>query len=136
MLFWPTQRATLLMPSGPATDPERMHLHILLTDAATQDQLVLTVSILSVKPDIWHDRSCLLQRGDHAFIRHDIWVDYRRLALRPAASFLAGIRAGLFVGRGMLAVRVFARVCRGLEQSDHVAPKFLNFFRRHGGQTG
>jgi hypothetical protein len=31
-LFVPFKRATLLVPSGPANDPDRKHLFVLLTD--------------------------------------------------------------------------------------------------------
>ncbi len=127
-LFIPAKRATVLIPSGPAHDPSRMHLFILLTDPVTDRHLVLFVSVSSVKFGCWHDPTCLLEVGDHPFIKMTSWVDYRTTEIEEAQKILNGLRAGLFVPMGTIDPSVFLRICEGLMFSNHVKPKFREFY--------
>ena len=68
--FLPLRRATLLIPSGPRTDPNRKHLFILLTDPtvdAAGRSFVLMVSLSTVRAGVPHDPTCILYAGDHPF---------------------------------------------------------------------
>lgn len=127
-LFIPAKRATVLIPSGPDHDPDRMHLFILLTDPVTEEQLVLFVSISSVREDGWHDSTCILCPGDHPFVVRDSWVDYRTAQIEPAQKILNGVNQGLFVPKGTVEHEVFLRVCEGLMYSDHVKPRVRQFY--------
>ncbi len=48
-LFFPVERATLLIPSGTESDPDRKHLFILLNIPITDEKLILLVSLSSIK---------------------------------------------------------------------------------------
>ena len=73
-LFVPFRRATLLIPTGAAHDPDRKHLFIVLTDPAQvldfDDKHSLLVGVYSINPDSHYDPACELYAGDHGFIRH------------------------------------------------------------------
>ena len=127
-LFVPVRRATLLVPSGPHHDPDRKHLFILLTDPQPPDQLTLLVSVSSVPGNLPHDSTCLLYSGDHGFIRHPSYVNYARSRIEPAQKLLDGVHSGVLVPQGALDTGIFARVCQGLLESRHTAPKIRNFF--------
>ena len=69
MLFVPYRRATLLVLSGPAHDPDQKHLFILLNDPAQvlgyEDKHSLFVGVITIHPAIPHDPACELHPGDH-----------------------------------------------------------------------
>ena len=85
MLFVPYRRATLLVPSGPAHDPDQKHLFILLNDPARVlgygDKHSLLVGVTTIHAAIPHDPACELYPGDHPFIRRNT------LTLLPYASW-------------------------------------------------
>jgi hypothetical protein len=128
-MFFVVRRATLLIPSGPVDDPDRKHLFICLTDPGGTERDVLLVSISTVVPGQPFDATCRLYAGDHPFIRHDSFVSYRSLRVEIAQRLTSGVASGVLVPREPLDPGVFARVCKGVEQSRSVAPKFLIYFR-------
>jgi hypothetical protein len=76
-VFVPFKRATLLIPSGAAIDPDRKHLFVLLTDpieaSGFEGKQVLLVNIATVPNDLNnlpYDSTCIIQPGEHRFIKH------------------------------------------------------------------
>ncbi len=131
-LFVPYRRATLLIPSGPAHDPDRKHLFIVLTDPAEvleyTEKHSLLVGVGTVQPGLPHDPTCLLHAGDHEFIRHRSYVHYARALIEPSQSILNGVKKGLLVPKDMLVEDIFARVCKGLVESRFTPPKIMSFY--------
>lgn len=132
-LFVPYRRATLLVPSGPAHDPERKHLFIVLTDPAEVLDLPgkhsLLVGVATIYPDVPHDPACELHAGDHEFIRHKSYVTYAQARIEPSQKLVTGVKRGDLVAKAMLAETIFARVCKGLNDSRFTAPRVLAFYR-------
>ena len=131
-LFVPFRRATLLIPSGPAHDPDRKHLFIVLTDPAqvldyTEKQSLL-VGVASIQADLPHDPTCLLHAGDHEFIRHKSYVHYARALIQSSQSILNGVKKGLLVPKELLVQDIFARVCKGLVESRFTPPRIVSFY--------
>lgn len=130
-LFVPFRRATLLIPSGPANDPNQKHLFILLTDPVpvpTGGSDVLLVGVTSVRKGLYHDPACLLYPGDHPFLSQDSYVKYQAARIEPAQKLLAGVKCGAFTTKPMLDGVIFARVCHGLTVSQHTTPRALAFY--------
>ncbi len=128
----PVRRATLLIPSGPQHNPDQKHLFILLTDPVqilTVEKEVLLVGISSVKEGLFHAPTCLLYPGDHSFVSRKSFVNYGRARIEAAQKLLNGVRQGLFTPKEAIAGEIFARVCYGLTESRHTAPKILDFYR-------
>lgn len=131
-LFVPFRRATLLIPSGPEHNPNQKHLFILLTDpvtTATGSKEVLLVGVSSVKQGQYHDPSCLLYPGDHPFLNRESFINYRGARIEDAQKIANGVKQGAFIAKDILSGEIFARVCYGLEQSRHTAPKILAFYQ-------
>lgn len=122
------KRGTVLVPSGPAHDPDRLHLFILLTDPMGEWQEVLMVSISSVKEGIEYDGTCVLAPGCHEFVKRHSWVDYSTACLLSERKLAVGVTQGRIHKREMLAHPVFVRVCQGLVDSPHVRPKLKKFY--------
>ena len=132
-LFVPFRRATLLIPTGAAQDPERKHLFIVLTDPAQvldfDEKHSLIVGVFSINPELPHDPACQLHAGDHAFIRHKSYVHYARARIEPSQNILNGVRKGLLLPKAMLKEEIFARVCKGLVESRFTPPIVASFYR-------
>ena len=65
---------TVLAPTG-----SKKHLYIICNDPVfdpiRNDNCVLVVNISSVSEDRDYDDTCILQKGDHPFIKHDSYGD-------------------------------------------------------------
>jgi hypothetical protein len=89
---WCCQKGnTLLIPCG--SDPGQKHLFALLISPVVVDgyghsPMVLLANVTSVKNGVAGDDACLLSEGEHPFITHDSFVDYR-LARFEKADFIA-----------------------------------------------
>lgn len=130
-LFLPLRRATLLVPSGPENDPDRKHLFILLTDPADAEagvRAVLMVSLSSIKAGLPHDPACLLYPGDHPFVKRNSFVVYQKARIEEAEKVLRGVKDGKLVPQNPMDSAVFARICKGLEDSRLTPPKVLRFY--------
>lgn len=131
-VFLPFQRATLLVPSGPQNDQDRKHLFILLTNPYADEvgkKCVVMVSVSSIRQGLPYDETCRLYVGDHPFLRRDSFVAYKLARIEESAKLLAGVKAGLFVPHDMMDSMIFARVCKGLEESRQTNPRILKFYR-------
>jgi hypothetical protein len=131
MTFHPTKKATLRMPSGPADDPDRLHLWVILTDTC-QDGANLLVSISSVKDGQFHDDSCIIQPGEHRRIIKPSWVEYRRCRVELSAALVRGEAAWLYHREVPVTDELFERMCAGLLTSDFAAPRYIKYFNGIG----
>ncbi len=131
-LFVPFKRATLLIPSGPANVPDRKHLFVLLTDPIEapdfNEKQVLLVNIASVPNGLPYDSTCILQPGEHRFIKHESYVYYAKARIESANALLRGIKSGQLMAHEIMDEAVVKRICDGLQQSPHTTPRILRFY--------
>jgi hypothetical protein len=139
-LFLPLRRASILIPSGPEGDQERKHLFILLTDPYKNinmdDSWILMVSLSTIRTGVPHDPTCILYVGDHPFIKHESYVFYQKARLENADKILRGIKSGQLIPQDPIDRSVFARVCKGLQESRLTPPKYLDFYLKATDQSG
>jgi len=131
LMFLPYPGACLLMPSGPADDPGRNHLFVVLTPPHSSDDVL---SVLTVSLSTWHDDrpcddSCVLDVGDHPFVRHRSFIRYNRARISPAQVLIDGVQKGDFRGKQSLDVDALQRVIDGLNRSPDVTPRVARFYR-------
>lgn len=117
---------SMLIPSGPGT---KMHLFAILLDPITVDSYgsqpqVLLASVESIKPGIIVDDSCLLGPGDHPFIEHDSFVNYRHTRLEAAQHIEARINDGVFVLKEPCSPELIRRIIQGAMQSRRISREF------------
>lgn len=136
-LFLPLKRATLLIPSGSQDDPNRKHLFILITDPHDNEageKCVLMVSISTIRPGVPHDPTCILYAGDHPFVKHDSYIVFQKARIEAADAVLRGVERGQLVPQDPMDSAIFARICKGLEESRLTPTKLLNFYLKATGQ--
>ena len=131
-MFLPYPGATLLIPSGPEHDPDRMHLFVVLTnpfdDRGDGVPRVLLVSLSTVHDDKYHDPACVLEPGDHRFVKHKSFVVYRAARIEEANKLTEGVRKNLFQPHERVSEAVLLKIRRGLESSEHTTPRILKFY--------
>lgn len=137
-MFIALRRATLLIPSGPAHDPTRLHLFIVLCDPRSVEvgdptPHVALVSLCSVLPDRYHDPSCILGPGDHPFITRHSYIYYADTWIKAVSNVENGVGRGEYTPREMLDEAVMARVYNGLMASRHAKPRVKGMCRTAAG---
>lgn len=130
-LFLPYRKATLLMPSGPEHDPDRMHLFIVLTDPVTGDKLVLIASLCSVCGGVPYDKTCVLEAGEHQFIRHKSYIDYSKLNIVEAGKLSKGVQTGVFMNKGPMSEDVVNRIIDGVFVSKRTPRESKEFLKNY-----
>ena len=75
-IYIPSRRDTLFIQSGPSHDPNRPHLHVILTDAKSDPSDTIIKLLLVGFTSLNYNTSCILRVDEHRFIQHDSFVDY------------------------------------------------------------
>ena len=131
-MFLPFPGATLLIPSGPDDDPDRMHLFVVLTnpydDTGDGVQRVLLVSLSTVYDDKYHDPACVLEAGDHRFVKNKSFVVYAKARIEEANKLTEGVRKSLLQPHERVSEAVLVKIRQGLESSEHTTPRVLKFY--------
>ena len=126
------RKSTLLMPSGPAHDPDRKHLFVILTEPSqspTEQKEVLLVSISSANKNASNfDPTCILMPGDHPFIHRESFIDYRHAIIESRRELQSGVKSGDYVLKEPMKLAVVERICRGLENSPNTPDEILDFY--------
>nr|WP_325251366.1 hypothetical protein [Amylibacter sp.] len=113
------QGETFLIPSGPA---EYMHLCIVCTNNSGTPDIRLLVTITSIKEGKYHDPACLLNEGDHPFIKKPSFVSYRHCDQRSASKIRACIDNGTFISKAPLDANTLNRIIDGFQISEQTPP--------------
>ena len=107
--------ATILL-QGTHQNPDNHHICIILSDPERSNgRQVLYVPIITVRKN--SDETCVLEVGNHPFIRHISCVDYARLNQRSESHLL---KVGTL--REPLQSGVLDRVLDGVMHSPHSKP--------------
>ena len=109
------KRGTLLIPSGPAHDPERMHLFVICSDP-DDDGRQLVVPCCSIKNDL-HDRTCVLGIHDHRWIIKPSFVNYRHAEIIAQDQLATGVAQEKFCPKNDMNLQTFLRVTNGIPRS-------------------
>lgn len=121
---WTCRRGeSVLIPSGP---DEKLHLFAIIIDPVRVDGYgsqphVLLVSVCSVKPGLNYEDVCLLGPGDHPFIQHASFVDYRKTRLEPVPHVEGRVKEGVFLRREACSEDLIRKIVRGALNSRRIA---------------
>jgi len=119
MTIWiPRIQSTILFPSGPTSDPSKLHLLVVLNTPQGNSDIAI-VPVCSVKPAIYFDPTCRLYNGDHEFIQHDSYIEYRFSRIMDAQPIVQGCLAETYKPKASLDAALFARVHAGVFNSPH-----------------
>lgn len=128
--YIPAKKGTILIPSGSAD-----HLHFICSDPVFFPDLardcVLVANISTVKPDIYHDPTCILDVGDHPFIRHPSFVFYKKADIFGADNISRNVADGTFTVHDPCEDIVLTRILAGFNISDDVRLRVKKFYLKY-----
>ncbi|MDF1895074.1 hypothetical protein [Rahnella contaminans] len=129
--YQPLKKGTVLALSGGVD-----HLHVICNDPVHYPidgcDCVLAVNISSVKHGVPHDSTCILQIGDHPFIRHDSYVVYERAVIWKVINVDKKVSEGSIKPQpANIPDEIFKRILDGFDISDDVEPKVRRFWKAH-----
>ena len=127
------RRSTFLCPSGPISDPYRKHLHVVLTDLFGKASQVLVTSIASIRSKKYDD-TCILEPGEHPFLRHHSYVLYRATRLLEVQRIKQRLKSLEFIPQDDVSEEVYKRIVFGLFESK-ATPQFAKTTMRDIGLT-
>jgi len=126
----PTSKGTILIPANSAS-----HLHFVCNDPVFYPnkgkECVLLVNISSIKQGISHDTSCLLDVGDHPFIKKPSFIYYRMAEIYTVAGIQLQVAEGNYSVREDCCDAVFEKILNGFNLSEEVKFKVLKFHQKH-----
>lgn len=126
----PTSKGTILIPANSAS-----HLHFICNDPVFYPNkgkdCVLLVNISSIKPGMLHDTSCVLDVGDHPFIKKPSFIYYRMAEIYTVAGIQLQVAEGNYSVREDCCDAVFEKILHGFNLSEEVKFKVLKFYQNH-----
>lgn len=117
------QGKCVLVPSGPGTTK---HLFAIVLDPTQLEgygskPCVIMVGVTSIKEGVPHDDACELLQGDHPFIKHPCYVDYRYARIEQAEAVERHIQNGLFNEKEDCSPELLQRLVRGALTSRRIS---------------
>lgn len=119
------RKGTLLVPSGPRSNPDLRHLHIVCNDTCALG-LNLLVPVSSFYDGC--DTTCELDENDHEYIRHLSYVFYAKATLYKAEQIDRGLEIKILTAQPVLDDGVFQRVEDGICVSPDTPAKVKTYF--------
>lgn len=118
----PVEGGTLFIASGPTGD----HLFVIAFESRVlqgygSSEQVLLVPFCSVYPNGKHDPACIVQEGEHSFITHESYLDYRNSRIESVSHIRAGIADGFFKEHQPVTESLLRKIQQGLYKSKRVS---------------
>ena len=119
------RKASLFIVTGP-----NPHLHVVMNDPIyypkKDGESVLIVCFCSYTSDL-QDRTCLLNVGDHGFIRWQTYVDFGRSEIKLSTNLQLLVASGVHQVGAEISEEVYERIRQGFRQSRRTPRKILDF---------
>lgn len=123
MGYVPERLHTILIPSGPGK-----HLFCIVTDQSSAGQHLL-LNFSTIYPERFHDPTCVVQAGEHPFLNHPSYVEYRKAEIQRSDR-LGKLVDAQYYGLGTPATEELAsKMLTGVMISPHT-PRHIKAFVR------
>lgn len=118
----PFAGGTLLIASGPTGD----HLFTIVFEPKKingygQNDQILLVPFCTVYAGGKHDPACVIQPGEHIFVTHESYMDYRNSRIESLNHVLDRINDGVFKQYNPVSEPLLCRIQQGLAKSTRVS---------------
>ncbi|MCK5425453.1 MAG: hypothetical protein KAI89_08775 [Emcibacter sp.] len=119
------RKGTLLIPSGTGFDTDKKHLFVICNDTCT-DGMNLIVPLVTWK-NSYSDDTCVLNVGDHPFIKHRSYIQYRFTRLVTAEDLMVGINNNAFTRHSDFMEFYFLKIKNGIVRSKQTPRQFKKY---------
>ena len=104
------------------------HLYIVISDP-DEDGNVLVVSINTLRRESRQDKSCVLDRNDHDFIKNKSIVRYDKVVIVSQILLVKMSLKGLIVMKEDLRKAVLKRIQKGAKMTKMIRKKFKEYYQ-------
>ena len=118
----PKKQSFLDEPTG----QNKRHLNIVITEANSENEY-LVVPVDTLRFD-FQDRSCILHAGDHSFIKHDSFVNYKYARVISYVQLFNGLNKGLFIRKEDISEEVLIRIQNGARKTKNLKTELKVWF--------
>lgn len=125
----PAPGETLLVPSGPAGH----HLFVLILGPVQLPDYgsvphVAMVSFTTLRPGVPHDEACVMQPGEHPFIKHTSYAYYRDVRIERVPHVTAMVQGAIWQAHTPCSPALLARLQQGICASRLVRRDVKRYF--------
>lgn len=119
---------TFLSDIAHTTSGDKRHLLIVIAE--------LGLDYLVVPVNTWkdgrkgQDDSCILDVGDHPFIKHRSWINYRRAKVISAITLINGLNSGKFIIMDDLRKDIVDYISAKAQISIYLPHEYMRFFKQ------
>jgi hypothetical protein len=125
-MYIPYKGASLRIPYN-----EVPHMFVVMNDPDSDGMCLLTM-VTSIKSNRSHDASCILQAGDHSFVRHPSYALFRMAQLSPARHMANMVAKNFYSAMADVTPALYQRIRSGLYASLETSGAILKYARRLG----
>jgi hypothetical protein len=121
--------SSLLIPSGPTG----LHLFVLTLGPAVlpnygNDPKVLLVGASTVREGVPYDTACVLNDGEHSFIKHPSYIAYRYARLESVSHVNKMIETSTWHTHEECSVDLLKKIQSGIHISKYISREFRSIF--------
>jgi hypothetical protein len=103
-----------------------MHLFAILLDPLVNKDYgprahALLACVVSIRPGVQYEDACVLEPGDHPFIKHPSYVDYRFTRFEPAEDVEARVAESVFVSKEDCSAELLLKIANGALRSKRIS---------------
>ena len=109
---------------------DKRHLMIVVEEKDGEYLIVPATTWKENLPSGIQDDSCILNIGDHSFINHKSWLDFRFAQSKPSIEILQGLLSGYLIRKEDLTPDLLAYIQAKTETSDRLPSKYKYFFEK------
>lgn len=121
MPYVPYKNGTLLIPSGNSE-----HLFVIVTDVCPAGSHLL-VNFCSIKPQVRYDATCIVNPGEHPFIKHPSYMLYRMAEIQPAARLTKMVEGWMYKPGEDATDALVAKIRAGVAASRFTPQRIVDY---------
>ncbi|MHC1547796.1 hypothetical protein [Phyllobacterium sp. K27] len=126
MAYVPYRTAALLAPIN-----EIHHLTVIMNDACAVGEC-LRITVTSIKANKFHDNTCVLNVGDHPFIKHPSYMLYRMAECSQSTRIGKLVDKNYYLTREDFAPEIFELIAAGIYDSDETPLRIVKYAHANG----
>lgn len=108
------------------------HLWFIISDPTLDEHNILFVNLTTWIPDRKQDESCILNRGEHPFIRHKSIINYSRAQIASLANISALHEQNLIIMKEPVPDAVLDRIRQGIRVSPYAIHRHRQILQDQG----
>lgn len=110
----------------PLPENGKRHLRVIITNSNEQNEF-LSVPIDTLRSRA-QDTSCVIEAGEHSFIKNRSFVNYRYARVLSFAQVFNGFQKGLLIRKEDISEELLERIQDGARTTKHLANELKSWF--------